>query len=111
DSFTYPPGLKDHARVPPRATGSCAIISGRLSYGGLFLEPARSLEADRMTARIIDGVRIGNEIREEVRLEVEALKGQGVQPGLAAVLVGGNPASPGSVRNKIKACQNLGIYS
>ena len=64
-----------------------------------------------MTARVIDGVRIGKEIREEVRLEVEALKGQGIQPGLAAVLVGDNPASQVYVRNKIKACQDLGIYS
>ena len=64
-----------------------------------------------MTARIIDGARIGKEIREEVRLEVEALKRQGVRPGLAAVLVGDNPASQVYVRNKIKACQNLGIYS
>ena len=64
-----------------------------------------------MTARIIDGPRIGKEIREEVRLEVEALKRQGVQPGLAAVLVGDNPASQVYVRNKIKACQSLGIYS
>ncbi len=39
------------------------------------------------------------------------LKRQGVQPGLAAVLVGDNPASQVYVRNKIKACQNLGIYS
>jgi methylenetetrahydrofolate dehydrogenase (NADP+) / methenyltetrahydrofolate cyclohydrolase len=64
-----------------------------------------------MTARIIDGVRIGKDVREEVRLEVEALKRQGVQPGLAAVLVGDNPASQVYVRSKIKACQNLGIYS
>jgi len=64
-----------------------------------------------MTARIIDGARIGKEIREEVRLEMEALKCQGVQPGLAAVLVGDNPASQVYVRNKIKACQSLGIYS
>jgi methylenetetrahydrofolate dehydrogenase (NADP+)/methenyltetrahydrofolate cyclohydrolase len=64
-----------------------------------------------MTARIIDGARIGKEIREEVRLDVEALKRQGVQPGLAAVLVGDNPASQVYVRNKIRACENLGIYS
>ena len=64
-----------------------------------------------MTAQIIDGTRIGREIREEVRLDVEALKRQGVQPGLAAVLVGDNPASQVYVRNKIKACENLGIYS
>jgi len=64
-----------------------------------------------MTARIIDGARIGRDIREEVRLDVESLKRQGVQPGLAAVLVGDNPASQVYVRNKIKACENLGIYS
>ena len=64
-----------------------------------------------MTARIIDGARIGREIREEVRRDVDALKRQGLQPGLAAVLVGDNPASQFYVRNKIKACQSLGIYS
>jgi methylenetetrahydrofolate dehydrogenase (NADP+) / methenyltetrahydrofolate cyclohydrolase len=67
--------------------------------------------ASKMTARIIDGARIGKEIREEVRLDVEALKRQGLQPGLAAVLVGDNPASQVYVRNKIKVCENLGIYS
>ena len=64
-----------------------------------------------MTARIIDGARIGRDIREEVRLDVESLKRQGVQPGLAAVLVGDNPASQIYVRNKIRACENLGIYN
>ncbi|HEX2522987.1 MAG TPA: bifunctional 5,10-methylenetetrahydrofolate dehydrogenase/5,10-methenyltetrahydrofolate cyclohydrolase, partial [Terriglobia bacterium] len=64
-----------------------------------------------MTARLIDGARIGKEIREEVRLDVEDLKRLSIQPGLAAVLVGDNPASQVYVRNKIKACQSLGIYS
>jgi methylenetetrahydrofolate dehydrogenase (NADP+)/methenyltetrahydrofolate cyclohydrolase len=64
-----------------------------------------------MTARIINGARIGKEILEEVRLEVEALKRQGVQPGLAAVLVGENPASQVYVRNKIRACEKLDIYN
>lgn len=64
-----------------------------------------------MTAKIIDGVRIGREIQEEVRSEVETLKLQGIQPGLAAVLVGDNPASQVYVRNKIRACQALGLYS
>lgn len=64
-----------------------------------------------MTARIIDGTRIGKEIREEVRIEVQELKRQGVQPGLAALLVGDNPASQVYVRNKIRTCENLGIYS
>ena len=64
-----------------------------------------------MSARMIDGIRIGKEIREEVRSEVGELKRQGIQPGLAAVLVGNNPASQVYVRSKIKACENLGIYS
>ena len=64
-----------------------------------------------MSARMIDGIRIGKEIREEVRFEVGELKRQGIQPGLAAVLVGNNPASQVYVRSKVKACENLGIYS
>lgn len=64
-----------------------------------------------MGARIIDGSRIGKEIREEVRNEVALLKSRGIQPGLAAVLVGDNPASQVYVRNKIRACESLGIYN
>jgi methylenetetrahydrofolate dehydrogenase (NADP+)/methenyltetrahydrofolate cyclohydrolase len=64
-----------------------------------------------MSSRIIDGTRIGRQIREEVREEVADLKRLGVSPGLAAVLVGNNPASQVYVRNKIKACESLGIYS
>ncbi len=64
-----------------------------------------------MTARIIDGARIGREIREEVRVEISELERKGIQPGLAAILVGNNPASQVYVRNKIKACGNLGVYS
>ncbi|MFN8008900.1 MAG: bifunctional methylenetetrahydrofolate dehydrogenase/methenyltetrahydrofolate cyclohydrolase FolD [Terriglobia bacterium] len=64
-----------------------------------------------MSARMIDGVRIGKEIREEVRSEVSELKSQGTHPGLAAVLVGNNPASQVYVKSKIRACENLGIYS
>jgi methylenetetrahydrofolate dehydrogenase (NADP+)/methenyltetrahydrofolate cyclohydrolase len=64
-----------------------------------------------MSARMIDGVRIGKEIREEVRSDVAELRRRGIQPGLAAVLVGNNPASQVYVRSKIKACENLGIYS
>lgn len=64
-----------------------------------------------MKARFIDGTNIGRQIREEVRTEVEALKKLGIVPGLAAVLVGNNPASQVYVRNKIRACKNLGIHS
>jgi methylenetetrahydrofolate dehydrogenase (NADP+)/methenyltetrahydrofolate cyclohydrolase len=64
-----------------------------------------------MKARIIDGVTIGREIREEVRKEVAELRLSRIIPGLAAVLVGNDPASQVYVRGKIKACEELGIYS
>jgi methylenetetrahydrofolate dehydrogenase (NADP+)/methenyltetrahydrofolate cyclohydrolase len=64
------------------------------------------------TARIIDGKRIAAEIREEVRQRVLRLqKETGKVPGLAAVLVGDNPASASYVRSKTKACQEAGIFS
>ena len=64
-----------------------------------------------MTARIIDGTRIANDIKEEARQEAEALKKHSITPGLAAVLVGENPASQIYVSNKVKTCQALGLYS
>ncbi|MBI1748718.1 MAG: bifunctional 5,10-methylenetetrahydrofolate dehydrogenase/5,10-methenyltetrahydrofolate cyclohydrolase [Acidobacteria bacterium] len=64
-----------------------------------------------MTARIIDGIRIANDIKEEVRHQVDALKQQGITPGLAAILVGENPSSQIYVANKVKTCQALGLYS
>jgi methylenetetrahydrofolate dehydrogenase (NADP+)/methenyltetrahydrofolate cyclohydrolase len=64
-----------------------------------------------MTARIIDGARIGKEIREEVRLEVEALKRQGVQPGLRRFWSATIRLLKSMSVSKIKACQSLGIYS
>ncbi|MGH7273287.1 MAG: tetrahydrofolate dehydrogenase/cyclohydrolase catalytic domain-containing protein, partial [Nitrospiria bacterium] len=64
-----------------------------------------------MAAVVMDGRVISKEIKEKIRKEAEALRGQGVVPGLAAVLVGENPASVIYVRNKRKACEELGIYS
>jgi methylenetetrahydrofolate dehydrogenase (NADP+)/methenyltetrahydrofolate cyclohydrolase len=64
-----------------------------------------------MKARVIDGVRIGREIREQVRLQAAQLKRLGIVPGLAAILVGNNPASTVYVRSKIKACEDLGLHS
>lgn len=63
-------------------------------------------------AEIIDGKKVSQHIREEVAREVEKLKNQTeTTPGLAAVLVGDNPASEIYVRNKRKACEQVGIYS
>lgn len=64
-----------------------------------------------MAGIVIDGKVISKEIKEKIRKEVEILKSQRVIPGLAAVLVGENPASVIYVRNKRKACEESGIYS
>ncbi len=62
-------------------------------------------------AEIIDGKKIAAEIRGRIKEETGKLAAKGRQPGLAAVLVGDNPASVIYVRNKRKACEEVGIYS
>lgn len=64
-----------------------------------------------MTAPIISGKQVSEEIRAGLRAEVEALVKQGLTPGLAVILVGEDPASQVYVRNKEKACHDLGYYS
>src|SRR5271155_2080104 len=61
--------------------------------------------------RILDGVTIAAEIKAEVAEEAKRLAAQGVQPGLAAVLVGHVPASEIYVRSKVKTCAELGLFS
>ncbi len=63
-------------------------------------------------AEIIDGKKVSEHIRAQIADGVEKLKSEtGVTPGLAAVLVGDDPASEIYVRNKRKACANAGMYS
>ena len=64
-----------------------------------------------MAARILDGNKIRDDILAELAGQVRELKSAGVTPGLVAVLVGANPASQIYVRNKVKACESLGLYS
>jgi len=65
-----------------------------------------------MSAKIISGTEIAKQIREELKKEIEELnKKHGVTPGLATVLVGGDPASKVYVGQKEKSCNNLGLYS
>ncbi|GEA15950.1 bifunctional protein FolD [Moorella sp. E308F] len=64
-----------------------------------------------MPAQILDGKQIAAAVREEVKQEVARLKEQGITPGLAVVLVGDDPASQVYVRNKHRACEEVGIYS
>ena len=64
-----------------------------------------------MSARILDGTTIGKAIRDEVAAEVARMKDSGRRPGLAAVLVGEDPASAVYVRSKGKACEEAGMHS
>jgi methylenetetrahydrofolate dehydrogenase (NADP+)/methenyltetrahydrofolate cyclohydrolase len=64
-----------------------------------------------MAATLLDGVKIANDIKNEVAEEVRRLRETGLRPGLAAVLVGSNPASEIYVRSKVQTCEALGLYS
>lgn len=62
-------------------------------------------------AEIIDGKMVSARLREQMRTTVEALRARGITPGLAVVIVGEDPASCVYVRNKERACAEVGIYS
>jgi methylenetetrahydrofolate dehydrogenase (NADP+)/methenyltetrahydrofolate cyclohydrolase len=64
-----------------------------------------------VSARVLDGTAIAQSIRAEVAAEVSRLSASGRKPGLAAVLVGDNPASAVYVRSKGKACEEAGMHS
>ena len=64
-----------------------------------------------MSATIIDGNALAQEVRAEWKVRAERLEKAGVQPGLAVIIVGNNPASSIYVRNKAKASREIGIYS
>ncbi|SOD40539.1 bifunctional methylenetetrahydrofolate dehydrogenase/methenyltetrahydrofolate cyclohydrolase FolD [Nitrosovibrio sp. Nv4] len=64
-----------------------------------------------MTAKILDGNALAREVRAEWKVRAVRLTEKGMQPGLAVVIVGDNPASSIYVRNKAKACSDTGIYS
>ncbi|MGQ0668726.1 MAG: bifunctional 5,10-methylenetetrahydrofolate dehydrogenase/5,10-methenyltetrahydrofolate cyclohydrolase [Actinomycetota bacterium] len=64
-----------------------------------------------MSARIIDGKAISAQVRAEVAERVKALSDRGARPGLAAVLVGDDPASKIYVGAKQKACADVGMHS
>jgi methylenetetrahydrofolate dehydrogenase (NADP+) / methenyltetrahydrofolate cyclohydrolase len=64
-----------------------------------------------MPAKIISGVAVAAAIRAEIKVRVSALKGAGIEPGLAVILVDSDAASAGYARNKIRACNEVGIQS
>lgn len=64
-----------------------------------------------MVAKIIDGKKIAFEIKEEILQEVKLLKQNGIIPGLAVIIIGEDEASKLYVKNKEKACKDVGMYS
>ena len=64
-----------------------------------------------MTAQILDGNALSQQLRAEVGARAAALTARGRQPGLAVILVGDDPASAVYVRNKVKACADHGLHS
>jgi methylenetetrahydrofolate dehydrogenase (NADP+) / methenyltetrahydrofolate cyclohydrolase len=64
-----------------------------------------------MTARVLDGTKIRDQVFADLSGEIQRLAVEGIRPGLAAVLVGENPASQLYVKSKIAACEQLGLAS
>ncbi|HNP05887.1 MAG TPA: tetrahydrofolate dehydrogenase/cyclohydrolase catalytic domain-containing protein, partial [Rhodocyclaceae bacterium] len=64
-----------------------------------------------MTAHIIDGNALAQELRQSFKARVEALTARGQRPGLVVILVGEDPASQVYVRNKVNACHAIGMHS
>src|ERR1700726_1170056 len=64
-----------------------------------------------MRARILDGAKIRDQVFADLADEIQRLGAQGIRPGLAAVLVGENPASQLYVKSKIAACEQIGLAS
>ena len=64
-----------------------------------------------MSAQLLDGKLMSDELRVRIAERVSALREKGVQPGLAVILVGEDPASQIYVRNKEKGCEQVGMHS
>ncbi|MBK8017840.1 MAG: bifunctional methylenetetrahydrofolate dehydrogenase/methenyltetrahydrofolate cyclohydrolase FolD [Betaproteobacteria bacterium] len=64
-----------------------------------------------MTATLMDGLAVAKATRARWKERADALKAKGVTPGLAVIIVGDNPASKVYVRNKAKACTEIGLHS
>lgn len=64
-----------------------------------------------MAAQVLNGTEVATEIKQRVAVRVRELGTYGIRPGLAAILVGENPASKVYVGSKVKTCQELGLHS
>jgi methylenetetrahydrofolate dehydrogenase (NADP+)/methenyltetrahydrofolate cyclohydrolase len=72
---------------------------------------SRFIFGGEMSATLLDGNALAQELRAGFRTRVDALKAQGMTPGLAVILVGEDPASQVYVRNKVNACEACGMHS
>ena len=64
-----------------------------------------------MSVQVIDGKVVSDALRSDMKQRVIALKSRDITPGLAVILVGDNPASEVYVRNKVRACESIGVHS
>src|SRR5512139_3975191 len=100
-------------RRPARSSSSLTrplhwINSPDARMRAFLCQPRRS---SSVQTRTIDGQAIAREFREGLMRRVGALASKGVRPGLAVVQVGNHPASKVYVRNKIRACSEVGLHS
>jgi methylenetetrahydrofolate dehydrogenase (NADP+)/methenyltetrahydrofolate cyclohydrolase len=87
----------------PTDSIGCVIIDMKYVFSAVF--------GAIVTARILNGATIRDQIYAELTQEIAVLSAAGIRPGLAAVLVGEDPASQIYVRSKIAACEQLGLAS
>lgn len=64
-----------------------------------------------MAATLLDGAAIAAHVLSQLKERIHAMQARGMQPGLAAILIGENPASQIYIRNKVQACHDAGVYS
>ncbi len=107
-------GLRRSSSIPPACAADHRTRSGfrhraRSDRAPLAVPRSGVLSALAMAARIIDGKALAQRVRGEIARQVQALAPTGVRPGLAVVLVGQDPASQVYVRNKTRACAEVGI--
>ena len=94
------------------AVAICLLIYLHMRKKKVLTPPYGELkEEKKVNATIMDGKLSAQRARDAISVEVEQLKAQGIQPGLAVVLVGSDPASQVYVRNKKKDCAQCGIES
>jgi methylenetetrahydrofolate dehydrogenase (NADP+)/methenyltetrahydrofolate cyclohydrolase len=79
-----------------------------LGTGDGWLEAGYALS---MTAHLIDGLAVSRQIRDDLKTRVSRLREIGIDPGLAFVIAGDNPASISYVRSKAQACEETGVRS